>query len=511
MSPKAGSIAAILTFAMTCVGLVLFVYLGSARERPVPEHRYGRYTFSLGEEILLQGRVTAVIAIETSLIAGKVRGQGIVPRMYVGEHYFHLRSKDSQHFLSMDDLSELGIRLSQDEPFVLADLVVEPWIDPVGDGPYPVAGNVVISSVERVQDLGWPSLLTDLATTFDQDRKLLETKLRLALGVLDPKAYNSVGTAVTATCRNDDLLVVFAHRACYEGPLEWYIEPVELMVVAFNADREGKATGKTVVGPELASVVHDDLRLTLLLPGDHLMAGRALTFRFSLENQGHKDYHAEAGPPFFDLVLHDASGREKGAWSWGRAFAEYVEQIRLGPGEARRESLTWDLSLIDPKTGAPGYPASGRCFISLVWRAKPLQTDGAEVWLNSSRPDLGLLFARTGGIAGFDEKLVLDSEGNATYTDLKTAKAASIILTPAEHWDLHIFLEQQGLMTISPEEFQPRSNVAEFFSYQLNASVAGEGKAIRWVDSWASRQSIPWPLHQIESRLASLMARVRSA
>jgi hypothetical protein len=492
------------------VGLLVFG-LVTAPAEPVLEkilgHDPGPYILDRSFGVGPEGKVTGVIALETILRNGQLEVIGSMPRLYVGGQYFHLSFQEREP--SIDDLNLMGVPLSADNPFVIVDLIVEPWYGPGGDTVRPMGGIVVIASVQRVWELDLGAAAGGLISEFSAIEGDYRAELSLARGVLDPDAYNTEITTVAVTYDDGSPMAVFDRVSRYEGVLDWYIRPIHLMVAAFELTDDGEVTRVTTVPPHVQSRATEGIRLTLFIAKGEAVAGEELLFMFALENEGRKTYQVQTGPPFFDLNLYDDSGSLVGSWSSGKGFPEYVETIVLEPGEVRRHSLLWDLSTHDAETSTFSYPATGQYQVSAVWVSEGLETPRIGLKVDSGRPALSLAWVRSGGFAGLNEQLRMALDGEMTFEDLRAGTKVSSILSPAEHWALFDFLNAHGLAEIVPEDFGAKSGAADFFIHELTASLDGNEKDLRWVDEWAAEPALPTSVIEIQSAVEGVALRFR--
>ena len=489
------------------LALGFYVQQGMGRAKETIAHDPNPLVFSFGQDFSPNGSVTGVIALDAYLDDGELKVQGSTPRLFIGRRFYNIRS--GEEYPDLDELNRMGIPISEDNPFILADLVVRPWSSEWLS--VPSGGSVIIDSVQRVWDLNLSEVVQRLVQDFSELEAEHRPEVGLAMRVLDPAKYNVLKTAIRATFSDGHPLVVFDQAAQYGGPLEWYIEPVHLLLTAFQLDEDGKTEEVIVVPPHLGSRVSGNLRLLLFMTSGQIRAGDEIRFMLALENQGKEAYEVQAGLPLFDLKLYDSANRAMGSWSSGKAFAEYVESLKLEAGEFRRESLSWDLSIYNDKTGLSSYPATGAYRVCGLWLPDGIETTRLDMKVDSSRPELNLTWIRTGGIAGLNERFRLTLGGKATLENLRTGKALSLSLTPSQHWALYDSLREHGLGQIMPEEFKARGGTADFFVYDMAAFLDGVEKKLKWVDLWAVQEPYPVSLVGIDNTVARLVERVRNA
>jgi len=498
-----------LLLALLAAVLVLGFYAqqGMGKTKETIAHDPAPFVFSFGQDFSPNGSVTGVIALEAHLDGGELKVWGLSPKLFIGRRFYNIRS--GEEYLELDDLNQMGVPISEDRPFVLADLVVRPWSSEWLS--VPSGGNVIIDSIQHIWDLNLSQVVQELVQDFSEREAEHRSQVSLAMHVLDPARYNVLKTRIWATFSDGKPLVVFDQAARYEGPLEWYVDPVHLLVTAFELNQGGKIEKVIVVPPHLASGVSGGLRVLLLMSSGQIRAGDEVRFMLALENEGKDAYEVQTGLPLFDVKLCDSAGRALGSWSLGRAFAQYVENIKLNVGESRRETLSWDLSIYDEKTGLSSYPPTGAYQVLGVWLPAGVETTKLNMKIDCGRPQLNLTFLRTGGVAGLRERFRLTLAGNAILEDLKSGRKLSMCLTPSEHWAVYESLQEYGLAQIVPEEFRARAGTADFFVYDIEAVLDDDEKKLRWVDLWAIQEPYPLSLVGIDNTMVRLVERVRNA
>lgn len=113
-----------------------------------------------------------------------------------------------------------------------------------------------------------------------------------------------------------------------------------------------------------------------------------------------------------------------------------------------------------------------------------------------------LVYTRSGGVAGFADKLVVYPDGEAELSS-KT-QVIKGRLDEEDMRELRRSLEE--LRSIGNTEYKPKEGVADFFSYTLSS----KGLSISWVDPWASREEIPAQLESFNSLISKIFEKLRS-
>ena len=79
-------------------------------------------------------------------------------------------------------------------------------------------------------------------------------------------------------------------------------------------------------------------------------------------------------------------------------------------------------------------------------------------------PAFSLEYRRSGGIAGFDDQLVIDPQGNATLT--RRGQTTQFVLEPETIAQLEIFLDQADFARLNAE-YLPAQPGADLFEYTI--------------------------------------------
>ena len=120
-----------------------------------------------------------------------------------------------------------------------------------------------------------------------------------------------------------------------------------------------------------------------------------------------------------------------------------------------------------------------------------------------------IVWQRSGGIAGFQDRLVINTNGSAYFTSNRLGNATMVL----NESDMKEILFDIDLIT-NYGVYKPKSGAADFFSYRLeiysnqNSTIT---KAAEWVDAWASEEVLPKDLQQIQSVLMSVSEKLRQS
>jgi len=115
----------------------------------------------------------------------------------------------------------------------------------------------------------------------------------------------------------------------------------------------------------------------------------------------------------------------------------------------------------------------------------------------------GIIWQRSGGFAGLDETLEIEPDGSVTlYSNLLGEK--EFTLSETEWNQLLSAIENSGFIGFEAS-YEPRSGVADFFTYSLTVTRGSSAKRVEWVDDWASMSELPDGLKNIEEHILSII------
>jgi len=112
-----------------------------------------------------------------------------------------------------------------------------------------------------------------------------------------------------------------------------------------------------------------------------------------------------------------------------------------------------------------------------------------------------LTYTRSGGVAGFADKLVIYEDGEAILSSKNQVIKGKV--SEEDMRALQKILEE--LRAIGSVEYKPKEGVADFFSYSLSY----DGINISWVDPWASKEEIPGQLNSLNSLISEIIGKLR--
>jgi hypothetical protein len=113
---------------------------------------------------------------------------------------------------------------------------------------------------------------------------------------------------------------------------------------------------------------------------------------------------------------------------------------------------------------------------------------------------------RTGGIMGLTEKLTVAPDGRANYTSNQFGNA-QLTFNRSMVEKLWGMVESIN----ASQTYQAKSGAADFFWYTLTLTFSGSStKTVQWVDAWASTETLPSQLLDMQSFMASLVQTART-
>jgi hypothetical protein len=113
---------------------------------------------------------------------------------------------------------------------------------------------------------------------------------------------------------------------------------------------------------------------------------------------------------------------------------------------------------------------------------------------------------RTGGIMGLREELVVAPDGRSNYTSNYFGNA-QFVLNGSTVKELQKMMES---ITAS-KTYTAMGGAADFFFYTLTLNYSGSpAKVVKWVDAWASTETIPSQLSDIQAFMTGLVQTARA-
>jgi len=119
-------------------------------------------------------------------------------------------------------------------------------------------------------------------------------------------------------------------------------------------------------------------------------------------------------------------------------------------------------------------------------------------YINSAHSKI--VWERTGGFIGLSEKLIINTNGSILYLSNHFNDTEQVI-TKAEVEDLLNKVE-----SFTPDtSYTAKPNAADYFTYKLTVETASGTKTIEWVDAWASEETLPPELVEIQDQILSII------
>jgi thiol-disulfide isomerase/thioredoxin len=114
-----------------------------------------------------------------------------------------------------------------------------------------------------------------------------------------------------------------------------------------------------------------------------------------------------------------------------------------------------------------------------------------------------IVWERTGGFAGLDEKLELIDDGSATlFSNLVGVMEFSL---SEDEWEALVKTIVESKITSLDTSYGPKTDVADFFSYKLEVTTEKKTYFLEWVDDWASEKTLPDELKNFEEHMLSII------
>jgi hypothetical protein len=113
---------------------------------------------------------------------------------------------------------------------------------------------------------------------------------------------------------------------------------------------------------------------------------------------------------------------------------------------------------------------------------------------------------RSGGIMGLREELVVAPDGRTNYTSNYFGSAQPVLngSTVEELWKMVESITESKTYTA-------KAGAADFFFYTLTLNYSGSpAKIVKWMDGWASTETLPSQLSDIQSFMTGLVQTARA-
>jgi hypothetical protein len=119
-------------------------------------------------------------------------------------------------------------------------------------------------------------------------------------------------------------------------------------------------------------------------------------------------------------------------------------------------------------------------------------------YINGTRSKI--VWERTGGFIGLNEKLIISADKSILYLSNHFNDTEGVI-TKAEFEDL---LNKAEFFT-TDRYYTVKPNAADYFAYKLTVETTSSTKTIEWVDAWASEETLPPELVEIQDQILSII------
>ncbi len=125
-----------------------------------------------------------------------------------------------------------------------------------------------------------------------------------------------------------------------------------------------------------------------------------------------------------------------------------------------------------------------------------------------------LTWEKTGGFVGIDEELVVEADGSTKFSSnlfddsvacQKEIRTVCMRLDESELLDL---MKAANFFS-SDIIYNTRPGAADFFTYRITLVTSSDPKMVEWVDDWASAESLPADLVDLQLHMESIIERMR--
>lgn len=115
-----------------------------------------------------------------------------------------------------------------------------------------------------------------------------------------------------------------------------------------------------------------------------------------------------------------------------------------------------------------------------------------------------IIWERTGGFIGLDEKLTITADGSVSYQSNHFGSAE----TDINKTDFEDLLSKAEFFTMD-RSYAAKTNAADYFVYKLTVETTSGIKTIKWVDAGASEETLPPELLELQDCLLSIIEGIR--
>jgi len=126
-----------------------------------------------------------------------------------------------------------------------------------------------------------------------------------------------------------------------------------------------------------------------------------------------------------------------------------------------------------------------------------------ETKLQYYKSPLLLEYTKSGGIAGIQESIAIDSDGNLVLN--KKDQKQVFKLSQQDLSELKDVIIENDFFELEQKAYEPTPGAADFFSYGLDTALGNSDNTVNWVDDWATEEKIPDELHNIQQVIEGLV------
>lgn len=117
------------------------------------------------------------------------------------------------------------------------------------------------------------------------------------------------------------------------------------------------------------------------------------------------------------------------------------------------------------------------------------------------------IWQKFGGIAGISQELIIASDGSISFRS-NLHNDYQDKLTKNDLNNFIELIENIKLFSENSTSYTAKNGVADFFIYSLTLNLNGEEKSIVWVDDWASQDTLPQYLRDIQSYIENIIEEI---
>ena len=136
----------------------------------------------------------------------------------------------------------------------------------------------------------------------------------------------------------------------------------------------------------------------------------------------------------------------------------------------------------------------------IILTVVPTTSLAFNYWNYINDPRHEIVWERTGGFMGLNEKLIIATNGSILYIS-NHYNDTEMVITEAELKDL---LNKAEFFT-KDTSYTAKTNAADYFVYKLTVETASGNKTIKWVDKWASEETLPPELEELQDQILGII------